>query len=466
MSTYRDFPAYVAAALLLALIVVVPIPLGSNRDWAWSPVSLVTGIALVSMGIALLTRKEGSVPYSPSIRISVVGMSVVLAWGLFQATSWGLSYSLTPVLSGTAAALGQTLPGHGAIDPERALSNAMRLATYGGVFWLAAHLGRERRHAAAISGAVIVSALIVTFYGWVIAVTARSCLVLFIEKLPLDGGPTCVMSATFVNPNNYADFASLAALVCLAQLQELVLQSDSSGRGTRARWRAMLMMVGGRGALYLAALVVLVGGIVLSASRSGILSFLAAVAAMTILTAMMRRGRRRNLTGTLIGLGLFIVVPLIASGEHVVRRFLGLVDQGDPDRLHLLDLTLNLISSSPWTGWGLGSFAPLYSVFQPIGLVLSFDQAHNVYLETAADVGIPVAILAVAAVAAPAVRCVLGLRERRRDTQFAAAAFGSAILLALHSLVDFGLQIPAVAVVFAAILGAGWGQSWSSRLKA
>ena len=42
---------------------------------------------------------------------------------------------------------------------------------------------------------------------------------------------------------------------------------------------------------------------------------------------------------------------------------------------------------------------------------------------------------------------------RRRDQVFALAAVGATVLVALHALVDFSLQIPAVAVTFAALLG-------------
>jgi hypothetical protein len=43
------------------------------------------------------------------------------------------------------------------------------------------------------------------------------------------------------------------------------------------------------------------------------------------------------------------------------------------------------------------------------------------------------------------------------------AAAGCAVIAAGHSLVDFSLQIPAVAIVFAAVLGVGVRQSFSSR---
>src|SRR5262249_17271715 len=134
-------------------------------------------------------------------------------------------------------------------------------------------------------------------------------------------------------------------------------------------------------------------------------------------------------------------------------------------RLALYDLAVNAIYMKPWTGWGLGSFEPLFSAFQPASLLLRYDKAHNVYLESAMELGIPMTCLLLVAIAAIAARCVRGMRDRRRDRQFSAAAFGSTVFLGLHSLVDFGVQIPAVAIAYAAILGLGWTHSWSSRIN-
>ncbi|KKM69395.1 hypothetical protein LCGC14_1451270, partial [marine sediment metagenome] len=37
------------------------------------------------------------------------------------------------------------------------------------------------------------------------------------------------------------------------------------------------------------------------------------------------------------------------------------------------------------------------------------------------------------------------------------------VLVGVHSMVDFSLQIPAIGATFALILGIGCAQSWSSR---
>ncbi len=56
-----------------------------------------------------------------------------------------------------------------------------------------------------------------------------------------------------------------------------------------------------------------------------------------------------------------------------------------------------------------------------------------------------------------------GVRRRRRDVIYPSVGLAAAILVGTHSLVDFSLQIPAVAATFALILGIGCAQSWSTR---
>jgi hypothetical protein len=55
-----------------------------------------------------------------------------------------------------------------------------------------------------------------------------------------------------------------------------------------------------------------------------------------------------------------------------------------------------------------------------------------------------------------------GVRTRRRDRIIPAAALSVGLLAALHSLVDFSLQIPGFAIVVFGLLGVGVAQSFSS----
>ena len=58
-----------------------------------------------------------------------------------------------------------------------------------------------------------------------------------------------------------------------------------------------------------------------------------------------------------------------------------------------------------------------------------------------------------------------GVFARRRGQRFTLVAVGATVLVAMHALVDFSLQIPAVAVTFAALLGIGVAQATPSPIR-
>jgi lipoprotein signal peptidase len=53
-----------------------------------------------------------------------------------------------------------------------------------------------------------------------------------------------------------------------------------------------------------------------------------------------------------------------------------------------------------------------------------------------------------------------GAVKRRRNRVFSVVAFACIVAGALHSLVDFSLQMPATTAMFAFILGVGWAHAW------
>jgi hypothetical protein len=92
-----------------------------------------------------------------------------------------------------------------------------------------------------------------------------------------------------------------------------------------------------------------------------------------------------------------------------------------------------------------------------------FDRAHDDYLEAAFDLGIPAAILLVLTIGYLGLQGALGVFRRRRDAAYPALAAAATALVAVHSLVDFSLQMPAVSAAYAFLLGLGHAQAWSRR---
>jgi hypothetical protein len=69
----------------------------------------------------------------------------------------------------------------------------------------------------------------------------------------------------------------------------------------------------------------------------------------------------------------------------------------------------------------------------------------------------------VASAALLVLRCFKGAITRRQNETMPCVAASVAVLVGVHSLVDFSLQMQAVAITFMALLGAGVAQSEGFR---
>jgi O-antigen ligase len=156
----------------------------------------------------------------------------------------------------------------------------------------------------------------------------------------------------------------------------------------------------------------------------------------------------------------FFAISGDVVGKRLVRTF-GATDL----RFSIYDVTLDGISERPYLGMGAGTFEQVFAFIRPEtfshrGVIV---RAHSTYLENALELGIPAAAALVLAVVLLALVCLRGVRRRRNDAYYPALGFAASVLVGLHSLVDFSLQIPAVSVTYAFVLGLACAQSWGSR---
>ena len=124
-------------------------------------------------------------------------------------------------------------------------------------------------------------------------------------------------------------------------------------------------------------------------------------------------------------------------------------------RIHAWRGVLKMIEANPVTGTGLGTFASAYPLFKIYGETSIWDQAHNDYLQVAAESGlIGLALFS---------RGLLslwrrGIRPRlsegwRLQSPVALGAVVGLVVLLFHSLVDFNLQIPSNGLLFVLLAG-------------
>ncbi|MCP3961673.1 MAG: hypothetical protein GY719_27855 [bacterium] len=237
------------------------------------------------------------------------------------------------------------------------------------------------------------------------------------------------LSLTFANPNHYA--ALLSMLACLA------IGLAAAVRGPR-RWLLILC------ALYLEI------AVFFTASRGGVLALSSAL--LVLVAALFFTRHRRVLVPLAGSLALVALLASLLGPRLPLERLATLRDpvSAGQGRLELWASSRQLIEERPWTGWGLGTFRDAVAPHQPPRLADRFLQhAHNDYLELAAEAGLPVLILALAALGVFGVATVRALARADPERRaIGLGAFAGCVALLLHSIGDFNLHIPAVAWLF------------------
>lgn len=433
--------------LLLAALAWAPIPLASNREWSWCILGILIACCLLvnTLGL-LLSADDRKSEIGRLIAGPAALMGAVVVWSLVQIYLPVSAHLSSETLSNSRSLLGGQPSLHIAINSDAALSATLRLLTYICFFYVAAQICREAATSQRLCIVISSTAVVITILG-------------IMEDLPKDHP----LSGTFVNPDNYATYAGFAALIAIFGIIGRIQDLSDRGLQGREKWRSWLEHLSLPVGLWGVVFVIVISGMLYSRSRSG-LSALAIATPLSIAALMILQ--QRKITTILWALAITFTVgatAFVLAGERMLYKWAQLVTHGDPDRIALFQLTTNAIRLRPFTGWGLDSFASIFSYFQPPTVLPFYVHAHNLYLETASELGLVGASIFFLAVGWIAFRCLRGMRSRSRDSHFPGLAFAATAFVGLHSLVDFGAQIPANAATYATLLGLGWAQSWSSR---
>jgi O-antigen ligase len=215
----------------------------------------------------------------------------------------------------------------------------------------------------------------------------------------------------------------------------------------------------------LLAIVVLLGlALLATGSRAGALAGLLGLGATFILGWRRRAWVAHGAVGVvLVGLGASVLF-LGTTSEALFDR-LAQLDLANESRWAVYQDTIAAILDEPLFGHGAGTFGDFYPRYHgpevpSTGIWL---QAHNTYLQAAAELGLPAVVVAIAVLTGFTIMCARA--ARRHDEPAALAAAGAAVVVGVHSLFDFSLQIQSVAMCFAAVLGAGIARSRAGRSR-
>ncbi len=458
LSRLAGISARAAWLLLVLVLALAPLPYGANRPLAWSLLALTVAVAALLAGLGgLLRRERAGTPLAAFAAAAAVVL--VAVWAALQGAPGLLPPSWEHPLWREVRAMGLPALSAVSLSPERSLDNLMRLLAYLAVGVLAFGFGRDPARARSLLHLLLAIVTLEAAYGLV-----RLFAGLDVVPWVADGpGPSGTLSGSFVNRNHAATYLGLGFLAALGLLTERLAPSlrESHHRGLL---RELLDGLFGR-RWYAPVLLILLGtAVLLTGSRGGFMSLLVATVFFLFMVYLTTRpGRLPALTATalLIATGWLL---LSLGGEPVLERLLA-TEELDAGRLQIYDLALRMAADRPWLGHGYGGFEQVFMLYRDARFDLVFDRAHDTYLEHAVELGLPATLLLYAGMAVLFVYSLAGVFRRRRDRIFPLLAASATVLVGIHALVDFSIQIPAVAVTYAAILGLGAAQATPRRSR-
>ncbi len=444
---------------LLAVVALAPLPFASNRPWSWGLLSLTVGVLTVLWAVAALRDPEAVGAPWRRIWPFVVIFAAIVGWIVAQAATWTPEAWHHPLWRQAGEALGAPLAGSVSIDREQTLAALMRLLAYAGVFWLAVQLGRAPARARTIVWTVALAGFAYSVYGLVIEFTGSNTILWYQRWAYADS-----LTSTFVNRNAFATYAGLSLVAALGLLLDEIRRGSGGDLDAAPDLVWWLESLPSRlGALALMALVI-GSALLLTHSRGGVLSSLIGI--VVLVAGFVAKGGRRPLATGFIAAGaaLFVAAVVGLSGDVVVGRFDQAFDAA-VQRSEVYTLVWTAILDEPWLGAGYGTFEAAFPLIRDASVDTEFvyDKAHNSYLEFAFETGVPAFALMMGLLGALAALCMRGVWRRHHHRVFPCIGVAAAALVATHALVDFGIQIPAVAVTFCLLLGAACAQSWPMR---
>ena len=442
----------VAYILLVAALAWGAFAFGAVYSWAYWPLvaaSLTVGI------VGLVVRAHDSTAASQRLTGLAVGFCAFLLAGLVQLAPVPLSLvtSVSPEAARVIPQLDLVVSGGGV--KRHPLSIAPAFTEVGLVLFASNAvlvLGCARLFS--IHGARRVAESI-SVVGVALALTGIIQSGLFNGKIygfwtPLGAGSPF---GPFVNRNHFAGWMLMALPLTLGLLCGRVA---GGMHGVRPNWRDRLLWFSSPDA---SRLILLSGGaaamalsLLMTMSRSGI-SALGVAIVVTVGFAARRQRTGRRVVAVAYLLALIVVTVGWAGTDAIASRF-AQANWGEFNgRRGAWADAIDIASRFPATGAGLNTYGVATLFYQRHDLSQHYSQAHNDFLQLAAEGGLLLTI--------PAAVCVgflvLGVRRRfleetsARTYWLRVGASIALVAIALQETVDFSLQMPGNAALFAVV---------------
>jgi len=417
-----------AEAALVALLLFCPLAIASVHLGSMIAAS---GIALVALGlVAWASLKSGEPFHVPwpvpafAVVVAFIGLQLVplppaLISLLAPRTHEVFEFVLGPLGSYPAW---RPL----SLDPQATARELGKAVGYLAAFLAAVQVARSRRARSRLLNALGVAGLAVAVIGFGHALWGATEL-FGVFRYSFARPP---FLTTFGNPNHLASFLGLAGTALLARAL------SERDRKIATLWGLAYLAVG--------------VGVLLSLSRGGIVAFAAGQLMLGIAAHLVRRREREGsavhagslgVAGAVLGVlavSAYLAWEALSSELATTDSF----DEIGQSKVGLWPSFLPMLKAHWLVGVGRGAFEPVYQAFQEPSLRASLTHPENLLFQWSLELGAPLALLLTTA-------CVYALVQAMRrnlgDLERLACAVGVG-MVALHELVDFGLELGGLAM--------------------
>jgi O-antigen ligase len=432
----------VTAAVITLIVALSVIPAASVSPIFQMIWALAFGLIFAGHSIAMQIA-------DPARRVMLPDLRLILMIGLAFPLAGVVQVGLASAGFETSFA-GHTVP-LGSIAPSASLLGVIRLLGYAALFMIAFEVstrsGRINAMAWGLFAAIVLQAI------WaLIALNFLGDIVFWGEKSAYTGAAT----GTFVNRNSLATYLGMGLNLGIALTlahKHRPHQRHPSGKHLFSERNLEVLALS-----FL--LLLIAAALAATQSRMGTLAgFLSGLLTYVLMEVKYRKNLLGPLTRGAVILLIAIIIVSGVFGQALLERGLFMVgDSGSRTDLYreIFDL---MIGVRPLTGTGLDTFSPAFELVHvpPVSSDVVWHLSHSSYLMLWSEMGLILGSLPMIAILLAAIRLIRTIRRRRTSYALPIVALSVIVQVALHSTIDFSLEIPANTILFLALVAIGIG---------
>ena len=253
------------------------------------------------------------------------------------------------------------------------------------------------------------------------------------------------VTGTFINRNYFAGYLLMVIPLIIGYLFSREAAQINRFRG----WRERLVSLDGKTLLIGFCVIVMILGLLFSASRMGIASLLLSFTLLSLLFRSPSKEHKFSRTSVLI-LGLALLWAAWIGLDFVISRFLTSSEDFKGRWVFWVN-TFQIFKDFPIFGSGLGTFAWVFPMYRSFHLIGVATHAENDYLQLASEVGmvgIGLLLILFLFLLYKAISGIRSLSHRESVRYIGIGGLVGILALMFHSIVERNIQVPSNAFLY------------------